>query len=31
MGIFDNLKDTRAESKVNPKDNSVDVTLFFNK
>ncbi len=31
MGIFDNLKSTRAESKVNPKDNTVDVTLYFNK
>src|SRR5580693_3316901 len=31
MGIFENLKDTRSESKVNPNDNSVDVTLFFNK
>lgn len=31
MGIFENLKNTRAESKVNPKDNSVDVTLYFNK
>jgi len=31
MEIFDNLKSTRAESNVNPKDNSVDVTLYFNK
>jgi outer membrane translocation and assembly module TamA len=31
MGIFDNLNKTNAESKVNPKDNSVDVTLYFNK
>jgi outer membrane protein insertion porin family len=31
MGIFENLKDTRSESKVDPKDNSVDVTLYFNK
>src|SRR5450755_1488433 len=30
QGIFDNLKKTRAETKVNP-DNTVDVTLFFNK
>jgi len=31
MGIFDNLNKTNAESKVNPKNNSVDVTLYFNK
>ncbi|HLK20413.1 MAG TPA: POTRA domain-containing protein [Bryobacteraceae bacterium] len=31
MGIFDNLNKTTAESKVNPKDNTVDVTLYFNK
>jgi outer membrane protein insertion porin family len=31
MGLFDNLKSARSESKVNPKDNSVDVTLYFNK
>jgi outer membrane protein assembly factor BamA len=31
MGIFENLTKTNAESKVNPKDNSVDVTLYFNK
>ncbi len=31
MGIFDNLNNTHAESKVNPKDNTVDVTLYFNK
>lgn len=31
MGIFDNLKSTRQETKVNPKDNTVDVTLYFNK
>jgi len=31
MGLFDNLKSTRAESNVNQKDNSVDVTLYFNK
>src|SRR5579864_7333453 len=31
MGIFENLNATRAESKVNPQDNTVDVTLYFNK
>jgi outer membrane protein insertion porin family len=31
MAIFENLTATRAESKVNPKDNTVDVTLYFNK
>jgi outer membrane protein insertion porin family len=31
MGIFDNLNKTNFESKVNPKDNTVDVTLYFNK
>jgi outer membrane protein insertion porin family len=31
MGIFDNLNKTNAESKVNPKNNTVDVTLYFNK
>src|SRR5580658_8282510 len=31
MGIFENLTKTNSESKVNPKDNSVDVTLYFNK
>jgi len=31
MGIFENLTQTNSESKVNPKDNTVDVTLYFNK
>ena len=31
MGIFENLTKTSSESKVNPKDNTVDVTLYFNK
>ena len=31
MGIFENLTASRSESKVNPKDNTVDVTLYFNK
>lgn len=31
QGIFDNLKSTRAETKVNAGNNTVDVTLFFNK
>ncbi len=31
QGIFDNLKSTRAETKVNAVNNTVDVTLFFNK
>lgn len=30
QGIFENLKTTRAETKINP-DNSVDVKLYFNK
>jgi len=30
QGIFDNLKTTRSETKINP-DNTVDVKLFFNK
>jgi len=30
-GTFDNLKSTRAETKVNPNDHTVDVTLYFNK
>ncbi len=29
-GVFDNLKTTRSETKINP-DHSVDVTLYFNK
>ena len=29
MGIFENLTASRSESKVNPKDNTVDVTLFL--
>src|SRR6266481_3277873 len=31
QGIFDNLKSTRAETKVNQTENTVDVTLYFNK
>jgi outer membrane protein insertion porin family len=30
-GVFDNLKNTRAETKVNAADRTVDVTLYFNK
>ncbi|HEX4593097.1 MAG TPA: POTRA domain-containing protein [Bryobacteraceae bacterium] len=30
-GIFDNLKSTRAETKVNANEQTVDVTLYFNK
>jgi len=30
-GIFDNLKTTRAETKVNADEHTVDVTLYFNK
>jgi len=30
-GIFDNLKTTRAETKVNADERTVDVTLYFNK
>ena len=30
-GIFDNLKTTRAETKVNNDEHTVDVTLYFNK
>ena len=30
-GIFDNLKNTRAETKINSDDHTVDVTLYFNK
>lgn len=29
-GVFDNLKSTRSETKINP-DHTVDVTLYFNK
>lgn len=30
-GVFDNLKTTRAETKINAKNHTVDVTLYFNK
>jgi outer membrane protein insertion porin family len=30
-GVFDNLKSTRAETKINPANHTVDVTLYFNK
>jgi outer membrane protein insertion porin family len=30
-GLFDNLKTTRAETKVNEVEHTVDVTLYFNK
>jgi outer membrane protein insertion porin family len=30
-GVFDNLKSTRAETKVNSEERTVDVTLYFNK
>lgn len=31
QGVFDNLKTTRAETKVNASERTVDVTLYFNK
>jgi outer membrane protein insertion porin family len=31
QGLFDNLKSTRAETKVNQNETTVDVTLYFNK
>jgi outer membrane translocation and assembly module TamA len=30
-GVFDDLKSTRAETKINAKGHTVDVTLYFNK
>lgn len=30
MDLFENLKSTRSETNVNPKDYTVDVTLYFN-
>jgi len=30
-GVFDDLKSTRAETKINAKAHTVDVTLYFNK
>jgi outer membrane protein assembly factor BamA len=30
-GVFDNLKSTRSESKINTDSHTVDVTLYFNK
>jgi outer membrane protein insertion porin family len=30
-GVFDNLKNTRAETKIDAKNHTVDVTLYFNK
>jgi outer membrane protein insertion porin family len=30
-GVFDNLMSTRAETKINAGDHTVDVTLYFNK
>jgi outer membrane translocation and assembly module TamA len=30
-GVFDNLKNTRAETKINAANHTVDVTLYFNK
>jgi hypothetical protein len=30
-GVFDDLKTTRAETKINAKAHTVDVTLYFNK
>ena len=30
-GVFDNLKTTRSETKINAADHTVDVTLYFNK
>ncbi len=31
LGVFDNLKTTRAETKINAKNHTVDVILYFNK
>lgn len=30
-GVFDNLKSARAETKINAREHTVDVTLYFNK
>jgi outer membrane protein assembly factor BamA len=30
-GVFDNLKNTRSDTKINPENQVVDVTLYFNK
>ena len=30
-GVFDDLKSTRAETKINAANHTVDVTLYFNK
>lgn len=30
-GVLDNLKSTRAETKINARNHTVDVTLYFNK
>jgi outer membrane translocation and assembly module TamA len=30
-GVFDNLKSTRAETKINTGNHTVDVTLYFNR
>ena len=30
-GVFDNLKNTRAQTKINAANHTVDVTLYFNK
>ena len=30
-GLFDDLKSTRSETKINAKNHTVDVTLYFNK
>jgi outer membrane protein insertion porin family len=30
-GVFDNLKNTRAETKINTANHTVDVALYFNK
>jgi hypothetical protein len=30
-GVFDDLKNTRAETKINAANHTVDVTLYFNK
>lgn len=31
QGLFENLKSTRSDTKVNPTEHTVDVTLYFNK
>jgi hypothetical protein len=30
-GVFDNLKSTRSDNKIDREDHTVEVTLYFNK